>query len=126
METVKTAVIVLLLMAVLYGVYVVLNQPEVQPPSSEIAWHQQQSSEPLQIDLGGTTTEPSLPSAAGASTPPGNAEIAAPTMPELPVAEASPPAAPTLLTPSVPSPPPFAAEGQAAPPADADSSVTAV
>jgi len=36
-ETVKTAFVVLLLLAVLYGVYVVLNKPELKPPP-DMAW----------------------------------------------------------------------------------------
>lgn len=50
-ETIKTAIIVILLMVVLYGVYKVLNKPQI-PPSEEIAWHAQQADEPLEIELG--------------------------------------------------------------------------
>jgi lipoprotein-anchoring transpeptidase ErfK/SrfK len=50
-DTLKTAVIVVLLLAVVYGAYVVLSKPDAPLPQ-EIAWHDQKSSEPLQIDLG--------------------------------------------------------------------------
>jgi lipoprotein-anchoring transpeptidase ErfK/SrfK len=95
METVKTAVIVLLLMACLYGVYVVLNKPEAPPPSEEIAWHDRQAGDGLQIDFGTSSTTTSPPT----------------TVPELPgppagFAGTDVPAAPTSsdLTPP---PPPF-------------------
>ena len=51
MDTLKTAVIVVLLLAVVYGAYVVLSKPDAPLPQ-EIAWHDQKSSEPLQIDMG--------------------------------------------------------------------------
>lgn len=38
METIKTAVVVVLLLAVLYGVYVVLNKPELAPPPEVASW----------------------------------------------------------------------------------------
>ena len=50
METIKTAVVVVLLLAVLYGVYVVLNKPELTPPSDAGAWNE--SAQPLEIDTG--------------------------------------------------------------------------
>lgn len=50
METIKTAVVVVLLLAVLYGVYVVLNKPELSPPSEAGAWNE--SAQPLEIDTG--------------------------------------------------------------------------
>ena len=52
MDTLKTGFIVVLLLAVLYGVYVVLNKDQT-PPSAEIAWHQQQAENELQIEIGG-------------------------------------------------------------------------
>lgn len=59
MDTLKTSIVVVLLLAVLYGVYVTLNQPEPDI-SKEIARAEQQSKEPLQVDFGqdrsGTTT----------------------------------------------------------------------
>ncbi|MDP6060158.1 MAG: hypothetical protein QGH33_14760, partial [Pirellulaceae bacterium] len=54
MDTLKTAIVVVLLLAVLYGVYVTLNQPD-QEVSEEIAWAQQQTTEPLQVDFGQTS-----------------------------------------------------------------------
>ncbi len=39
METIKTAVVVVLLLAVLYGVYVVLNKPELAPPPEAAGWN---------------------------------------------------------------------------------------
>ncbi|MGE3777132.1 MAG: L,D-transpeptidase family protein [Pirellulaceae bacterium] len=51
MDTLKTAAVVVLLLAVVYGVYVVVNKPE-GPLPQEIAWHDQKADEPLQIDLG--------------------------------------------------------------------------
>ncbi len=54
MDTLKTGFIVLLLLAVLYGVYVVLNKDQ-SPPTAEIAWHQQQADQELQIDIGAPT-----------------------------------------------------------------------
>ena len=56
MDTLKTGFIVLLLLAVLYGVYVVLNKDQT-PPTAEIAWHQQQAEQELQIDIGSTTKD---------------------------------------------------------------------
>ena len=48
MKTLKTAVVVVLLLAVLYGLYMVLNKPE-SPASSDAAWPQPG---PLQIETG--------------------------------------------------------------------------
>ncbi len=45
METIKTAFVVLLLLAVLYGVYVVLNKPELTPPP-EVAWENENAGPP--------------------------------------------------------------------------------
>ncbi|MCU0978926.1 MAG: LysM peptidoglycan-binding domain-containing protein [Pirellulaceae bacterium] len=50
METIKTAVVVVLLLAVLYGVYVVLNKPELTPPSQADVWNE--SAELPQIETG--------------------------------------------------------------------------
>lgn len=50
METIKTAFVVVLLLAVLYGVYVVLNKPELETPP-EMAWQEQQAG-PLQVEYG--------------------------------------------------------------------------
>lgn len=51
MDTLKTGFIVVLLLAVLYGVYVVLNKDQT-PPTAEIAWHQQEAEKDLQIEIG--------------------------------------------------------------------------
>ncbi|MDP6553321.1 MAG: LysM peptidoglycan-binding domain-containing protein [Pirellulaceae bacterium] len=64
MDTLKTAIVVVLLLAVLYGVYVTLNQPDQEVPE-EIAWAQQQTAEPLQVDFGQTSA--GAPSAVTAS-----------------------------------------------------------
>ena len=40
METIKTAVVVVLLLAVLYGVYVVLNKQDLTPPSDVDTWNE--------------------------------------------------------------------------------------
>ena len=50
METIKTAFVVVLLLAVLYGVYVVLNKPDLEPPR-ELAWNAPATAPP-QVDLG--------------------------------------------------------------------------
>lgn len=70
METIKTALVVVLLMAVLYGVYVILNKP-TEPLHPEIAWHNQQIMEPLEVDLGGfeSALPPSQGSPAEVKTP---------------------------------------------------------
>lgn len=49
-DTLKTAVVVVLLLAVLYGVYVVLNKPEQY--SQELAWETDAADPALQIELG--------------------------------------------------------------------------
>lgn len=49
METIKTAVVVVLLLAVLYGVYVMLNKPEATQPRE--AWDAQQMGPP-EVDTG--------------------------------------------------------------------------
>lgn len=50
METVKTAFVVLLLLAVLYGVYVVLNKPELTPPP-DVAWDAENEAPP-EVEFG--------------------------------------------------------------------------
>ena len=50
MDTLKTAVVVVLLLAVLYGVYVILNKPEQYP--QELAWETGAADPALQIELG--------------------------------------------------------------------------
>ncbi len=53
METLKTALVVVLLLAVLYGVYVVLNKPDLNPPP-ELAW-QQTTTSPPELEFGEAT-----------------------------------------------------------------------
>jgi lipoprotein-anchoring transpeptidase ErfK/SrfK len=60
-DTLKTAVIVVLLLAVVYGAYVVLSKPDDTPLPQEIAWHEQKSSEPLQIEMGKAESQPAAP-----------------------------------------------------------------
>src|SRR5262245_6660738 len=58
-STLKTATVVILLLAVLYGVYTVLNQPESQPPKEVAAWVDKKGID-LQVDLGaGSNSESS-------------------------------------------------------------------
>ncbi|MBC8872215.1 MAG: LysM peptidoglycan-binding domain-containing protein [Planctomycetes bacterium] len=59
METIKTAVVVLLLLAVLFGVYVVLNKPQLGS-STDVAWEQDTAPE-LEVDTG-TPVDPAAPS----------------------------------------------------------------
>jgi len=54
-DTLKTAVVVVLLLAVLYGVYVVLNKPEQYP--QELAWETGATDPALQIELGSPETD---------------------------------------------------------------------
>ncbi len=112
MQTFKTAVVVVMLLAVLYGVYVVLNRPEVNS-RPQLAWQQPEMG-PLQIDSGtlydpaGTspaaaqsgTLSPVPPSALAPSTPPSLEIPATPTLPSSTVAAPLP----TLTTPTVPQP----------------------
>ena len=54
METIKTAVVVVLLLSVLYGVYVVLNKKELAPPPEAAGWNE--AAAPPQIDTGEPST----------------------------------------------------------------------
>jgi len=69
-DTLKTAIVVVLLLAVLYGVYVTLNQPDQDIPE-DIAWAQQQTAAPLQVDFGGATenVSPGVTASLGDSSP---------------------------------------------------------
>jgi LysM repeat protein len=67
-ETIKTAIVVVLLLAVLYGVYVVLNKPELEPPP-EVAL-QQPLLEAPDIKTGIPDSFGPLPSPVGESTMP--------------------------------------------------------
>lgn len=51
MDTLKTSIVVVLLLAVLYGVYVTLNQPDPEV-SDDIAWASKTAEEPLRLDFG--------------------------------------------------------------------------
>lgn len=51
METIKTAVVVVLLLAVLYGVFVVLNKPDLTPPPGVADWNTD-SEGMLDVELG--------------------------------------------------------------------------
>lgn len=61
METIKTAVVVVLLLAVLYGVFVVLNKPDLTPPPEVADWNTE-SAEMLDVDLGAPSDPAGPPS----------------------------------------------------------------
>jgi lipoprotein-anchoring transpeptidase ErfK/SrfK len=61
-ETIKTAIVVVVLLGILYGVYLVLNKPSEVPPPPEAAW-QAENAAPPQVQLGEPTTLGSLASA---------------------------------------------------------------
>lgn len=107
MDTLKTGFIVLLLLAVLYGVYVVLNNEPPTPPTAEIAWHQQQAEQELQIDI---STGDTAPAAIDGSAPAADSTALAvpPVGPaDLSSTSASPAAVPMIPEPStVPVDPP--------------------
>lgn len=123
-DTLKTAVVVVLLLAVLYGVYVMLNQSEPLPgdlawsdPSGNAAWSEKSGDPAVNVELG-------MPQASGYA-----AETASPAaMPTYPNATASEmyqattasPAgsvAPSSAAPSLPVPaPPTSAASTIAPP----------
>jgi LysM repeat protein len=77
-ETIKTAIVVVLLLAVLYGVYVVLNKPELAPPP-EVAWQQDTIQAP-EVELGSAPT-------AQTADPVGAAQHAVPAAPSLGIVE---------------------------------------
>lgn len=107
METVKTAVIVLLLMAVLYGVYVVLNKPENSPSLTETDLNRQTATE-LSVDFGSAKTSTTPPLSGGASADARAISAAVPPVPPPPVNVDSP-ASPLPPASSIPTPPSFAA-----------------
>jgi LysM repeat protein len=76
-ETIKTAVVVVLLLAVMYGVYVVLNKPELEPPP-EVAL-QQESVESLEVDTG-------IPDTFGPLQTPGTDNTGMPVPPAMEIA----------------------------------------
>lgn len=118
MDTLKTAIVVVLLLAVLYGVYVTLNQPD-QEFSDDVAWEQQQTTEPLQVAFDDSGAVPAVTASLGdsvaVSPDPAGADMhdhnmagatdpADPTMPEIgygqppkPVARAMGVTAPELI-----------------------------
>ena len=69
METIKTAIVVVLLLAVLYGVYAVLSKPQLEPPP-EVTWGDGAIEAP-QVEIG-------IPAAPGASPSAMSAETAIP------------------------------------------------
>ncbi len=133
MQTLKTAVVVVLLLVVFYGVYEVLNRPPAEPPR-EVAAMDEQEIVPPAISFGDASapgsTEPlvSIPSAGpssdtmGASTAPATSQF-----PAMPVDTAASPNANTTPPTNIPSggldvgtlPPPLPGNAVAAPaPAD--------
>jgi hypothetical protein len=68
-NTLKTAVVVVLLLAVLYGVYMLLNKTDASAPP-ELAW-QQEPIGPLQIDPG-TPFDPNRSASPRSTSPPGS------------------------------------------------------
>ena len=80
MDTLKTAIVVVLLLAVLYGVYVTLNQPDQDIPK-EIAWAVQQSDQPLNLEFDDKTGSAStrVTASLGDSTPRNHDSVAGDT-----------------------------------------------
>jgi lipoprotein-anchoring transpeptidase ErfK/SrfK len=94
-ETLKTAVIVVLLLAVLYGVYLVLNKPEPTPPG-DLAW-EAQAMQPLQVDLGGSGETASFSDASATALEPLGLT---PAPNDTPAADlVDPPSPPDIMTP---------------------------
>ncbi len=72
METIKTAVVVVLLLAVLYGVFVVLNKPDLATPPELADWNEGNAAT-LDVDLGTANEADGLqvaPPTAALSVPP--------------------------------------------------------
>jgi lipoprotein-anchoring transpeptidase ErfK/SrfK len=125
METVKTAAIVLLLMAVLYGVYVVLNKPENAPSLTEVDSNRQTASE-LSVDFSSAKTSTTPPLSGGASADASPISAAVPPVPPPPV-RMDPSAIPIPPASSIPTPPSFAAaEDSRKPAAEAPGSADSV
>lgn len=131
MDTLKTSVVVVLLLAGLYCVYVVLNKPEQYPP--DIAWEAGATDPALQIELGvpemgepgASSATPSLPTTAWGTAPqstdahaghfaepkgtaapelpagPGRGENALGNRHSLPIPEPTTPAAPAIAAPDL-------------------------
>ncbi|MCL4204561.1 MAG: LysM peptidoglycan-binding domain-containing protein [Pirellulaceae bacterium] len=68
METLKTALVVVLLLAVLYGVFVVLNKPDMTTPP-ELAW-QEVATSPPQLEFGDPPGAPAATFPPMVTTPP--------------------------------------------------------
>jgi LysM repeat protein len=79
-ETIKTAIVVVLLLAVLYGVYAVLSKPQLEPPP-EVTWNDGAIEAP-QVEIG-------IPPATSAATSATPAETAVPAPPALGIMRAS-------------------------------------
>jgi len=112
-ETIKTAVVVLLLLAVLFGVYVVLNKPQLGS-TDDVAWEQDPVT-PLDIETG-TPVDPAAPSPdeqQGFSVP-------GATRPETMPADPSFPEPDARVTDQMPTPadPPFGSAAEPIPPPD--------
>lgn len=136
METIKTAVVVVLLLAVLYGVYVVLNKPELAPPPQAALWNDDTAAPPevevgvpnplngmdsVPLDKQGAlaaqstlaTSLPAGPAQLAKSIPQGSiTDIADPRPIEAAPVDASP-ASPALAVPGVPAPNPAAEQPNA-------------
>ena len=71
MDTLKTAIVVVLLLAVLYGVYVILNRADEESLSQDVAWSSLPL-EPPQVDLGSQEAIPATETEApqGLPSPP--------------------------------------------------------
>ncbi len=74
METIKTAIVVVLLLAVLYGVYAVLSKPQLDPPP-EVSWDEGAIQAP-QVEIG-------IPAAPGVAQSTMSSETAIPAPPAL-------------------------------------------
>ncbi len=121
MDTLKTAVVVVLLLAVLYGVYVVLNKPEPLP--QDLSWGGSQHDPALQIELGtpqAPLDNPYQSSAlSGSSTTPTQLPLSGTTEPAYPSpltatsdqnsSEQSALPSPSIAAPAIPTPTTIAA-----------------
>ncbi|MEX0819819.1 MAG: LysM peptidoglycan-binding domain-containing protein, partial [Pirellulaceae bacterium] len=126
MDTLKTAVVVVLLLAVLYGVYVVLNKPEQYP--QDLAWETGTPDPALQIELGTPEAGENFPAALPTATWESETQTPAPSgdahashvadasgssershashhelgeQPSLPIPEPTTPAAPAIAAPEL-------------------------
>lgn len=95
METLKTAFVVVLLLAVLFGVYTVLNKPDAAPPK-EVAWLEKAGPDALNLDI---TT------GSDAKQSPGQDTLSAPEKPADKTWNATPSSPPLMSDPSKPGQP---------------------